>query len=516
MSSWYLQRACYLVEFDSRSPLAGVPVSIKDQIHQAGMFTTMGSSYFASLGPSKADGLVARLVRSTGAIPIARTTTPQLLMAPETQSAVWGVTCNPYDPTRGCGGSSGGEGALVGALGTPLGIGTDIGGSLRIPAAHCGLATIKVTPQRVTMAGVGTPRGPPFADPATGSGFSGNDHVRPVWGPLARHPDDIEAVCEAMFSRMAHEGDPTAPIMPWRAREASTEGGTRRLRIGVLADGDGFFRSAEAAKRTVDDVAAALRAKGHRVVAFDGKAARLDECALGYLELMSADGGMQAMRSGLFGEPLHRLYATLAMAASLPVWLRYWVIVPLLRLMGTPRMADIVWASRPKTVAELWVAAGMREERRKAFVSAMQVQGEKAAGGPLDVLVCPAYPVPAPPHGTTREMSLASSHCYSFNYLHVPTGTITVSRVLDTESGRGASRGEDGKDRLGTATAATLEGCAGMPVSVQIVGRPFEDETVLCAMRCVRDAVQASTGELGKRLRPPSMPLAEIDVAGCL
>jgi Asp-tRNA(Asn)/Glu-tRNA(Gln) amidotransferase A subunit family amidase len=326
----------------------------------------------------------------------------------------------------------------------------------------------------------------------------------------------MEAICEAMFSRMAHEGDATAPIMPWRAEEASTAGGTRRLRVGVLAGGDGFFSPAAAAKRTVEDVAAALRAQGHTVVEFDAKAARLDECALGYLEIMAAAGGMQAMRSGLFGEPLHNLYATLAMAASFPTWLRYWLIAPLLRLLGTPRMADIVWAARPKSVVELWVAAGMREERRKAFVRAMAEQGEEAAGGPLDVVVCPVYPVPAPPHGATREMSLASAAAYVFNYLHLPSGTLTVSRVLDTESGKGACGGEDGKDRLGTATAATLEGCAGLPVSVQVVGRPFEDETVLCAMRCVRDAAHASTGALKKRLTPPSMPLADIDVTGCL
>jgi len=478
----------------------------------------MGCIQAAMKGPVAADGGAVRLVRATGAIPFVRSTVPQLLMAPETDSALWGRTNNPYSVDRTPGGSSGGEGALVGSLCSPLGIGTDIGGSLRIPASHCGLATLKMTPQRVSRAGLGTPRGPPFADPVTGTPFGGNDGVKPVWGPVARHCDDIEAIACAALAPGARLVDPTAPPCPWDGAAAAFPCG-RPLRIGVLSAGDGFFSPGAAARRTTEDAAEALRAAGHTVVPFDARAARLDECAIGYMELMSAPGGMRDMRSGLGGEPMHPLYSELARAASIPTWLRAAVVAPALRLLGMTRLASVVWAARQKSAYELWLAAGMRDARRAAFCRELDEQGRAAGCGPLDALLCPAFPVPATPHGDSRDMSLAASSAFVFNYLHVPAGVLTVSRVLEGEHGRGALAAEDGVDKIGTAAARGLEGAAGLPVAVQLVARPYEDEAVLRCMRAVRDAAEAERGagsELGLRLTPPDVPTASFAVTGCL
>lgn len=495
-----------------------MPVSIKDQILQEGMHTTMGSAAFAARGASGADGATMAMVRQTGAIPFVRTATPQLLMAPETASDLWGTTNNPYDGSRTCGGSSGGEAALVGALGSPLGIGTDIGGSLRIPAAFCGLTTLKVTPQRASLAGIVAPRGPPYVDPSTGKAFGFTDAIRAVWGPIGRHPDDLEAVLASMFSPLSHKLDATAPPLLWDASAARHVSGSR-LRIGVMAEGDGFFKPSAASLRAVNDTAQALRDAGHTVVEFDGKAAEVDKAAIGYLALMSADGKMRAIRSGLGGERMHSLYAKLLLASRLPRWARIALVIPLMRAAGLDRMASVVWASRAKSVQESWVEAGLREVRRSAFCRAMAEQGERLAGGPLDIVLCPAYPVPAVRHGASCDMSLASSSCFAFNYLHVPTGVIAVTRVLEGEDSLAASRGEAGRDLIGKVASASLPGSAGMPMGVQVVGRPFEDEMVLRGMRAVRAAAMASReagGPLGDRLALPSVPTAPTAVPGCL
>ena len=98
--------------------------------------------------PAAEDAVLIRALRRAGAIPFVRTNVPQLLMIPECSNGIHGTTCNPHDATRTCGGSTGGEGALIAARGSPLGVGTDIGGSIRIPSAFCGICGFKPTGTR--------------------------------------------------------------------------------------------------------------------------------------------------------------------------------------------------------------------------------------------------------------------------------------------------------------------------------------------------------------------------------
>jgi hypothetical protein len=115
-----------------RGPLHGLPVSFKEQYHQKGFHSTCGVVCRLARTCDD-DANLVRLVRAAGGIPFVRTNVPQLCMLPESFNAIYGTTRNPYDEARTSGGSSGGEGALVAARGSPLGLGTDIGGSIRIP-----------------------------------------------------------------------------------------------------------------------------------------------------------------------------------------------------------------------------------------------------------------------------------------------------------------------------------------------------------------------------------------------
>jgi Asp-tRNA(Asn)/Glu-tRNA(Gln) amidotransferase A subunit family amidase len=136
-----------------RGPLHGVPVAVKDIIDTAGIPTTMGSRHFAGHVPARDAEVVARL-RAAGAVLVGKTTTHEFAYGPTGDVAANGPCANPRDPTRMAGGSSAGSAAAVAAGLVPLAVGTDTGGSVRIPAALCGVAGLRPSPETVPASGV--------------------------------------------------------------------------------------------------------------------------------------------------------------------------------------------------------------------------------------------------------------------------------------------------------------------------------------------------------------------------
>jgi amidase len=141
-----------LARGEIKGPLHGVPMTIKDTLETTGVICTGGTKGRANYVP-KADATAVARLRAAGAIFLGKTNVPELAGAVETDNLVYGRTNNPYDLTRTPGGSSGGEAAIISSCGSPLGLGTDAGGSIRIPAHFCGLAAIKPTSGRVPRTG---------------------------------------------------------------------------------------------------------------------------------------------------------------------------------------------------------------------------------------------------------------------------------------------------------------------------------------------------------------------------
>jgi aspartyl-tRNA(Asn)/glutamyl-tRNA(Gln) amidotransferase subunit A len=129
---------------DDLGPLHGVPFSVKDLTYTAGVRTTMGSAIFENFVPTEDAVPVARL-KHAGAILLGKTTTPEFGHKPLTDSPIFGVTRNPWDLSRTCGGSSGGAAAAIASGLGPLALGSDGGGSIRIPASCCGIVGLKAT-----------------------------------------------------------------------------------------------------------------------------------------------------------------------------------------------------------------------------------------------------------------------------------------------------------------------------------------------------------------------------------
>lgn len=167
-----------LASGEACGPLHGVPFSVKDSIDVRGARTTAGTQGRQFALPADQDATLVARLRQAGAIPIAKTNLPDLLFSFETDNLIFGRTNNPYDATRTPGGSSGGESALLAACGSPLGVGSDALGSVRVPAAFCGITSIKPTSGRLPRTG--------HVPPAGG-------WIEALWqiGPMARRVEDL-------------------------------------------------------------------------------------------------------------------------------------------------------------------------------------------------------------------------------------------------------------------------------------------------------------------------------------
>jgi amidase len=199
-------------EVATDGPLAGVPVAIKGDTQLAGEPTTRGSKSFGPAAP--ADAEMVRRLRAAGAIPIGVTNVPELTIFPWTASDATGITRNPWDPERTPGGSSGGSGAAVAAGMVPFATGSDGGGSIRIPAACCGLVGMKPTRGRVSK----------MPDGEHWLGLS-------TYGPLARTVADSALMLDAMHGTIEGDLHRATPFEGSYREAAGTPPG--RLRIAV-------------------------------------------------------------------------------------------------------------------------------------------------------------------------------------------------------------------------------------------------------------------------------------------
>ena len=236
------------VKGEIHGPLHGVPVTAKDVFDTAGVRTTRGSLIFSDLVPETDATPVARL-KSAGAILIGKTNTPEFALRAETTNRVFDRTLHPYDGDRTCGGSSGGEAAAIAAGLSPLGIGTDLGGSNRLPSHYCGVVGLKATHGRI---------------PLTGSWpelMCRHMHV----GPLCRTVRDAALALEVMSG--PDNDDPFATPAPW-SRPEPCSSDISGLRVGFFQVGP-FAPVDPQIQEAVERAAAALEERGARVEPVD-------------------------------------------------------------------------------------------------------------------------------------------------------------------------------------------------------------------------------------------------------
>jgi Asp-tRNA(Asn)/Glu-tRNA(Gln) amidotransferase A subunit family amidase len=375
--------------------LHGVPVSVKDSFDLAGLPTRSGSR-LRNATPATADAAAVARLRAEGAIVLGKTNTPELLAAYESDNLITGRSNNPWDPDRTPGGSSGGEAAAIAAFCSPGGIGTDGGGSIRVPAHFCGIAGLKPTPGRIPTTGHFPSMGYP-------GGLFG------VAGPMARTAEDLRL----LFSVLAayDPQDPFSVPVPLHHPEL------KRLRIGVWEQ---FY-----------DVP-------------------VDR------EIRDAVRRAAAMLQGQFFDVGEFAPAGLERGPNLWAFLfSHWPSMAT-RKWVEGREDELHWtlreslaAAKPVGAEEILLNLAARDRMRAALLRQME---------DVPVLLMPVFGIPAFRH-RERRWTIDSKDVGLFQAL-MP---VVLANVLG----------------LPAITVPMAVSDAGLPLGIQLVGRPFEDELLL-------------------------------------
>ncbi len=403
-----------------RGPLHGLPVTVKSSIATAGYRCEMGSLLHKGEIPQEDAMVVARL-RAAGALILGTTNCPEFLMAYETANLLHGRTSNPWDLARTPGGSSGGESAGIAAGLSAAGLGSDSGGSVRVPAHFTGICSLKPTPGRIPGRGHLPPCVGPFS-------------VLGAIGPLARTMADVALLFRTLSGQDTH--DPVSP--PVALREPSMDE-LRSNTIGFFED-DGLVPVTPETRAAVNEAVTALREAGFRVEPF--RPSTLEPLRQLWWKFFVQCGAM-------FYEPDIRGRRD-RLSPIFNEFLGFSESVP------------------PLTTVELlnaWAELDLLRSRALAEMSR------------YPVLLCPVASVSAFRHGERtwtiegREVAYldAVRHTQWFNALAAPAAVVPVGRSPE-----------------------------GLPIGVQIVARPFEDEMALGIAAVVDEAFG---------YRPPQMAI---------
>lgn len=438
-------------------PLHGVPVTIKEQYAVAGTQTTLGLQHM--VGKKQSDGPLVTRLRQAGAIILGKTNISQTLFYYEADNPVYGRTKNPWNLERTPGGSSGGEAAIIAAGGSPLGMGADFGGSLRIPSHFCGICTLKPTAGRLT-------------NDDTPPEFFRNyqDAILPAPGPMARRVADLCLAMDNLVASPAESISSLLPPVPWPDSKKITIKG---LRVGMYTD-DGFFPAAPALRRVVEEAAKALKEQGVSVETFTppdvAEALRLFNIAM-------ADGA-KFLKDMLAGEKPARQIKGFLLAAGLQNALRP-ALVRLMEARGQHRTAFILnLQSVRASTAGYWKLVAELNSYRRRYIAALDKAG-------LDALICPPFAVPAILHGGGEHNIPFTSGSYAalYNILGMPAGVIPASRVQKSEETDRALS----KDTMEQQVRLSEVGSAGLPVGVQVVARYWREDIVLAVMAALEE-----------------------------
>ncbi|KAK0388785.1 hypothetical protein NLU13_5028 [Sarocladium strictum] len=338
-----------------KGPLHGVPVSLKDQFDLQGLDSTLGYVGRA-FKPAATDCVLVKVLKQLGAVIIAKTNLPQSILWGETDNPLWGLTTHPMNPAFTPGGSTGGEGTLLALNGSVLGWGTDIGGSIRIPAHMNGLWGFKPSSARFSYEGVAVSQ-------------DGQHQIPSVVGPMARTLNTLTSASKAILEAKSWTLDPQLPPVPWK-EDVYQEYLRKPLVVGVMVD-DGTVRVHPPIERIFREFCAKLEAAGHELVPWD------TSLNLGCIKIMDehyvVDGGEDIRRDVTAGgEPF------------------------------MPHVQALVDRGSPISVYEYWQLNKRKKAQQAAYNAMWNAARSPSSGRPVDVLLVPTAPHTAIPHRTLR------------------------------------------------------------------------------------------------------------------
>ncbi|PYH94668.1 amidase [Aspergillus ellipticus CBS 707.79] len=233
-------------------PLHGLPISLKDSFQVTGSHATLGVVSYLD-HTSEFNSPLVDILLELGAVIYVKTNVPQTLATVDTDNNIFGRTLNTWNTKLGAGGSSGGEGALAALHGSPLGVGTDVGGSIRIPSLCCGTYSFKPTENRIPYGGQKDCLQP------------GMDFILAFAGPLGHSVQSLEFFMKAVIGSHPARLDSTVHNVPWRSLAGQQKAA---LRVGVLPE-DPRFPLHPTMKRALSEAARKLQAHGNTLISLE-------------------------------------------------------------------------------------------------------------------------------------------------------------------------------------------------------------------------------------------------------
>lgn len=445
---------------DALGPLHGIPFTVKENVDTKGVASSLGMASQLTTTASK-DADVVRVAKANGAILIGKTNVPQtLLLGMETDNRIWGRSSNPWSARHACGGSSGGEAVVLSTGQSPLGIGTDLGGSLRFPAHFCGVASLKPTAHRWSNVGIR-------------SSLRGQEVVQSQVGPMARTSRDVAFLFGALSPTEMGKHDPAvAPIKLHDPACLRPE----TLRVGIHCFG-GFLEPSASVLRALEEAARHLEAAGVTVVPFH--APEEVEVSDLFFAAVTADGG-ETVGDLLGDEAPVAVLAGLRKMVALPSQLRNG-LAQATGLWGEGHAARVLRQLGAKSAHQLWQLAARRTELRRMEFAVWNEQE-------LDAVIAPVHMTAACLHGQSAQFAPAGAFSARYNVLDFPAGCVPVTRVKDAEA---IETPRSGRSMLNRKAGHIEKASAGLPVGVQVVAKPHQDEVALRVMQLIEDGARA-------------------------
>ncbi|NXS91099.1 FAAH1 hydrolase, partial [Jacana jacana] len=439
---------------EDKGLLYGIPVSIKDHIGHKGHLLTCG--LVQCLGTvAQEDSVLVKVLKKQGAIPFAMTNVSQSLFSYDCSNPIFGQTLNPFNHQKSPGGSSGGEGALIAGGGSILGIGSDIGGSIRLPSSFCGLCGLKPTAERLSVCDTHFLNVDMCSHPT----------VPCALGPMARDVDSLALCMKALLCQEMFQLDPTVPPIPFDEEVYSS---SAPLRVGYY-DTDGYFPLPPCMRRALQETKGALQAAGHQLVPFSPPRIHYVMTEL-FLKTFFADGGRAWLDvfTGNIVDPSLKSQVNDCKIPRLGKKLLALILKPLVtRIVAT--------LSACRSVKEVWKHHHEIQAYRTEFIAQWRELQ-------LDVVLCPVLG-PAFTTGYPGKLLTAISSTMLYNVLNFPAGVVPVSMVTEADEEELKLYRGCCDDPWDQTLKQAVAGAVGLPVAVQCVALPWREELCLRLMK---------------------------------
>ncbi|KAI1138637.1 amidase [Hypoxylon sp. FL0543] len=445
-------------------PLHGIPVTLKDQFHVKGVETTMGyvgwiGTFEGKKGTGKYKEVESEMVSeliSLGAVPIGKTSLVTSLWSPETNNHISGYVWNPYNQLLSAGGSSGGEGALQALGGSPIGFGTDIGGSVSMPASYNGLFSIKPSFGRIS-----------FKDVANSG--PGQQVMPTVTGIIGHSVASLRLVFRSLISTEPWKRDPYTLPIPYRDELEREIRDTPRLNLGFM-EHDGIVRPHPPIARALRMVKKALEIEGHKILPWDQP---------------SSDEAMKIHTAIARGDGCQDVWENLKLSGEPPV----------------PEISHIFPNGRPRPPISLLdyesSCIDMKEYRQSYDAYWNSTAEDTDNRLPVDAVILPITPYAAV---LPKKSFYFGYNCFInvLDYTAVVVPVTYADKDLDVVESNFKPLTTRDQENMDLYDPDTYHGA---PASIQIMGRRLDEEKLLGVAQRVAEALEKykTSRELGSK-----------------